>query len=97
MFHQQGRHIVTGGCLLNTGVELAPGGAAAVENGFPAGLGNPLLDGSGVYAVSTKVVKAVLDAIVAEPVAGLLDSVAVFNPVDGNQCINLLVYSGCEA
>ena len=97
MFHQQGGHIVTGGCLLNAWVELAPGGATTIENDFPTSLGNPWPDGGCVYAVSAKVVKAVFNAIFAQPVAGFFDGVAVFNPVDGNQCSNLSVFSGCEA
>jgi len=42
-------------------------------------------------------VKAVVDAVLVEPVARFLDGIAVFDSVESDQCPEILVVTGCAA
>ena len=62
---------------LGCGIELAPGGALAVDELFPAQGGNPLRQALGGHALFLEIVELVVHALGAQPGAGLFHGVAI--------------------
>ena len=73
-----------GDALLNRCIKLAPGGALAVDELFPGGLGNPGGNVALGYAGFLEVVKLVGNAVLIQPGAGLFDGAAIRNAEDGD-------------
>ena len=91
VLHKQGADIVAVGALLNAAIQLAPGGTAAIEYGFPASLLNPLFNARWIYSIPANIVKFILNTIVSQPVAGFFNGVAVFNTIDSDHGFTFLV------
>ena len=68
--------------LFSGGVELPPGRAACVQQGFPSGLGRDLLQPRGVYAVFFKVVEVDRNIARGKPGTGFFNRVAVGDAVE---------------
>ena len=66
--------------LLRQGAE---GGATGVEQGFPAQLGEPEIELLRTQTVGAVIVKALIDTRLLQPLAGLLDGVAVLDAIEG--------------
>ena len=61
----------------------AEGGATGVEQGFPAQLGEPEIELFRGQTVGAVIMKAVIDTRLIQPLAGLLDGVAVLDAIEG--------------
>ena len=67
---------------LHAGIELAPGRALAVDQGFPTHLAQPMVEGRGIDAFFFEVMELVVVALFFQPDTNFLDTPAVGNAVD---------------
>ena len=63
-------------------VQLAPGRAFAVEQGFPAHIGQPVVQLRLGHALFFEIVKDRVQTVIGQPGAGFFDGVAIGNAVN---------------